>query len=204
MPAESKRQTDGKVRAEDEALRDQIVKELMTESDRGCILVAASVLSHFLEEILKTALSTNPHAMTRAVKPLFGAMAPLSTFSAQIKLAYGLGLIPMYSFSDLEKIRRIRNLAAHQYSNMSFESQEIIDITRTLEGADHAVRVISAPSKVDTNPKANRVKRRRKKVSKERLRFILTVSYIAGYIKGRITRRTQSADPDRDLRDVTK
>jgi DNA-binding MltR family transcriptional regulator len=160
--------------------------------------VGASVLSHFLEKILRTALVTNSHAMKHAVAPLFGPMAPLSSFSAKTKLAYGLGLIPMYCFTDLEKIRRIRNVAAHGYSTMSFENQEIIKTTRTLEGADHGARAISAQRKVDTNPQKVDMRpqvdivKPRAKISKERMRFILTVSYIAGYLQGSVTRRTRT------------
>jgi DNA-binding MltR family transcriptional regulator len=188
---------DGNDSAEGEAQKNQIIEELTTESDRGCILVGASVLSHFLEEILRTALVTNSHAMKHAVAPLFGPMAPLSTFSANTKLAYGLGLIPMHCFTDLEKIRRIRTVAAHGYSAMSFENQEIIKTTRTLEGADHGARAISAqrkvdpnPQKVDMHPQVDIVKPA--KISKERMRFILTVSHIAGYLPGSITRRTRT------------
>ena len=127
--------------------------------------------------------------MKHAVAPLFGPMAPLATFSAKNKLAYGLGLIPKYCFTDLEKIRRIRNVAAHGYAAMSFEKQEIIEITRTLEGADHAVRSFG-DKKLNTKPQADVVEPQ-SKISKERMRFILTVSHIAGYLEGAVLRRTQ-------------
>jgi DNA-binding MltR family transcriptional regulator len=150
---------------------------------------------------LRTALVTNSHARKYAVVPLFEPMAPLSSFSAKIKLAYGLGPIPMYCFTDLEKIRRIRNVAAHEYSAMSFENQEVIEITRTLGGADHAVKTISAQDKVvarspqkdvDMNPQVDIVKPRAK-ISMERIRFILTVSYIAGLLEGYTEGRTTRA-----------
>jgi DNA-binding MltR family transcriptional regulator len=162
---------------EREARVEQIIQELMTESDRGCILVGANVLDDFLEEKLKTALVKNSHALKHAVAPLFGSMGPLGTFSAKIKLAYGLGLIPKYCFTDLEKIRRIRNVAAHEYSAMSFESPEIIQITRTLEAADRAVQSFY-DKKFDTKPQADTAKPQ-PKISMERMRFICTVSYIA-------------------------
>src|ERR1700730_11592485 len=132
-PGSTSMKPNGDDNTKGKARQDQVLEELTTESDRGCILVAASVLNDFLEDVLRTALDTSSHALKHAVAPLFGQMAPLSSFSAKIKLAYGLGLIPMYCFTDLEKIRRIRNVAAHEYSAMSFENQEIIEITRTLE-----------------------------------------------------------------------
>lgn len=95
-----------------EARAQRIIEELEGESDRGCVLVGASVLSDFLEGLLRAALTTDSHAVKQAVAPLFGAMGPLATFSAKTKLAYALELIPRYCFNDLEKIRRIRNLAA--------------------------------------------------------------------------------------------
>jgi DNA-binding MltR family transcriptional regulator len=200
-PGSTSVKPNGNDSTERKARQDQVLEELATESDRGCILVGASVLSDFLEEILRTALVTNSHAMKHAVIPLFGPMAPLSTFSAKTKLAYGLGLIPMDCFTDLEKIRRIRNVAAHEYSAMSFENQEIIEITRTLEGANHGVRSILARRKevdanpqkeVDMSPQVDNVKPRAK-LSKERMRFIITVGHIAGFLEGSVMRRTRPA-----------
>ena len=181
---------------EREARREQILEGLATESDRGCILVGASALDGLLEEVLRTALIASSHAVKYAVAPLFEPMGPMATFSAKIKLAYGLGLISMDCFTDLEKIRRIRNVAAHEFSPMSFESQEIIEITRTLEGADHAVRSFRDKS-LDTRPRTGTLKPQAK-ISKERMRFILTVSHIGGSLDGTCEMLSSSQNVKKD------
>jgi DNA-binding MltR family transcriptional regulator len=177
MMASDKMEVNGMDR---EARKDQILKELEAESDRGCILVAASALDVFLEELLKTRLVADQHTLKYAVRALFEPMGPLATFSAKIKLAYGLGLISRTDFTDLEKIRRIRNIASHEYSAMTFESQEIIEISRTLDSADRAVEHLPvSDKKANTNPQKSAPKPQAK-VSMERMRFILTVSWVAG------------------------
>lgn len=169
--------------------------EMSAESDRGCILVGASVLEEMLEELLKKTLSIHPHSKKHAVEPLFGVMGPLSTFSAKIKITYALDAFPQWCFEDLEKIRRIRNAAAHEYSSKTFENPEIICISSTLVGADYAVA--SLPSAKDLVPKegqntdetiesTNQVPC---KIPMERARFIFTVNYIAGLLTGLIIAR---------------
>jgi DNA-binding MltR family transcriptional regulator len=111
----------------------EMTRELQAESDRGCILVGASVLEVYLEELLRTALVVDTHIAKHAVEPLLQTMGPLSTFSAKIKLAYGLGLITKIEFSNLEKIRGIRNIASHVHSSTTFDSRKILEINRTLD-----------------------------------------------------------------------
>jgi DNA-binding MltR family transcriptional regulator len=162
------------------AREEQILQELGTESDRGCILVAASALNVFLEEMLKAALIAEPHAVKHAIDPLFEQMGPIATFSAKIKLAYGLGLINKSDFTDLEKIRRIRNIVSHEHSTMTFESREIIEISRTLEGADLAVPHLPVPEKKGETRHPASTTKPQEKSSKERMRFTITVAWIAG------------------------
>jgi DNA-binding MltR family transcriptional regulator len=163
-----------------EARKERIINELEAESDRGCILVAASALDDFLEELLKIALVADPHSVKHAVIPLFEGMGPLSTFSAKIKLAYALGLINKTDFTDLEKIRRIRNIASHEYSAMTFESQEIVEICCTLDSADLVVQHLPPPHKKVTNKSKEGA---RKPHSMERVRFTFTVSWIAARLE---------------------
>jgi DNA-binding MltR family transcriptional regulator len=112
----------------------QMLEELHAESDRGCILVAASALDIFLEELLMASFVAEPHAVKLAISPLFKPMQPLSSFSVKIKLAYSLGLIAKNDFNDLERIREIRNIAAHEHSALTFESEVVIEIARKFDG----------------------------------------------------------------------
>jgi DNA-binding MltR family transcriptional regulator len=167
--------------------------EMSAESDRGCILVGASVLEEMLDELLKKTLSIHHHSKKHAVEPLFGVIGPLSTFSAKIKLAYALDAFPQWCFEDLEKIRRIRNSAAHEYSSKTFENPEIICLSSTLVGADYAVA--SLPSSEVPNEGHNidvtiePTSQGPCETPMERARFIFTVNYIAGLLTGLIIAR---------------
>jgi hypothetical protein len=50
---------------------------------------------------------------------------PLSDFAARIKMAYALNLFGPHTYEDLQSIRRIRNLFAHNPSLHSFTGTEI-------------------------------------------------------------------------------
>jgi DNA-binding MltR family transcriptional regulator len=163
---------------------EQLFAEMFDESDRGCILIGASVLDDVLCELLKKRLAKSDHVAKQAMEPLFSGMGPLSSFSARIKLAYCLGLIGKWEFEDLERIRKVRNKAAHEYTAKSFADNEIIQITQRLAGANHAVSAMKklegteaeagSPNQESAARSCNR------ELSKERLRFQLTVVYLAG------------------------
>jgi len=164
---------------------EELFAEMFDESDRGCILIGASVLDDVLCDLLKKRLAKSEHVAKQAMEPLFAGMGPLSSFSARIKLAYCLGLIGQWEFEDLERIRKIRNKAAHEYTSKTFTDNEIIQITQRLGGANHAVSAMqkleateaeagSPLSESAAGSSSNR------ELSKERLRFQLTVVYLAG------------------------
>jgi DNA-binding MltR family transcriptional regulator len=166
--------------AETRSRFEKLFKEIRLESDRGCILVGASVLDELCAQLIKERFAANEHVIKNALDPLFATMGPLSSFSARIKLAYCLGLIKQWEFEDLEKIRRIRNKAAHDYSAKTFTDNEIIQISQQLKGADHSVAWSQSklPKSTEQAEEAGGVSGQ--VMSKERIRFILTVVYIAG------------------------
>lgn len=168
-------------------LEKALFDEMSSESDRGCILVGASVLEELLEDVIRLKLSPDKHVVKHAVEPLFSPMGPLSSFSAKIKAAYSLGLVKKWCFEDLEKVRKIRNVAAHSYASNSFANQDVSKITCQLTGADLAVK--SFPDKPQHTGDKNTSQRKSTKgeeppLHKERVRFIFTVNYIAGILHG--------------------
>lgn len=165
---------------ESSARFEELFSEMFSESDRGCILIGASVLDDVLSSLLQKHLGRTDHVNKSAMEPLFAGMGPLSTFSARIKLAYCLGLIKKWEFEDLERIRKIRNKAAHEYTAKTFTNNEIIQITRQLKGADHAVKAMESNSSESRQPIKPKKSVTRQKTSKERLRFQFTVVYMAG------------------------
>lgn len=159
--------------------------EMLSESDRGCILTGASVLDDLLAGLLKKRLGRTEHVSKLAMGPLFASMGPLSSFSARIKLAYCLDLISQWEFDDLELIRRIRNKAAHEYTSRTFTDNEIIQLSQRLDGANRAgvamqkYRPEPAEAKDDVGG-THQSREGVREISKERLRFQFTVVYVAG------------------------
>lgn len=111
-----------------------LIQEFEKESDRACVVLAASLLDSALETVLSTYLvpvATGPDTL------LDGATAPVGTFSAKIDLAYRTGLISSRFARDLHLIRRIRNDFAHNISSCSFEDASVrsraLELARSAE-----------------------------------------------------------------------
>lgn len=100
---------------------------LTYESHRGCALAAAAFLDERLKQLLQASF------VERCGKSLLdGQNAPLSTFSARILAAEGLGLIPPKAARDLNLIRKIRNEFAHRLDCDSFDDPQISSLCREL------------------------------------------------------------------------
>ncbi|HFF6559003.1 TPA: hypothetical protein ACGD7J_004439, partial [Escherichia coli] len=82
----------------------QFLSELNKESDRGSVLIAASIFDEWLSEIIQAHLLND-----KVAKGLLnGATAPLSSFAARTGLAYALGLIMEHEYKELNTLRSIR------------------------------------------------------------------------------------------------
>lgn len=89
---------------------DPIILEMHSQNDRGAAIAGAV----FLEEKLKEAIIKRWPPISNTVRDkLFTGYAPLATFSAKIAIAYAMGVLNVHSKSDCEKIRLLRNNAAH-------------------------------------------------------------------------------------------
>lgn len=92
------------------------------ESERGQVLVAASLIDEMLEEILVSYFVENA-----PFKTLFrSANAPLGSLSAKSDLALSLSLINECEHRDIFNIRKIRNRFAHSVL-CSFQDQAVQD-----------------------------------------------------------------------------
>jgi Mannitol repressor len=101
------------------------------ESDRGSALIAVAWVDDALEALLKASFRDEK----KIVDSVFQSMGPLSTFSARIKTAYLLGLVTASLYSDLERMRGIRNDFAHVRRRVRFKDQSIKDRCKLLAGA---------------------------------------------------------------------
>ncbi|MGJ7487732.1 MltR family transcriptional regulator [Variovorax sp. LT2P21] len=163
----------------------ELFGEMESESDRGCILVGASAIDDVLRALLFHRLARDEHVARVAADPLFAGMGPLSTFSSRIKLVYALDLIPRWMFDDLERIRKVRNKAAHEVSAKTFESNEVVQLTSQLHAnADFEARASGdEPNILQDRPQASGSRAR---ALLERERFTDAVTYIAGWLDGRL------------------
>lgn len=101
---------------------DMFIAEFSKESDRGAVIVAASIFDATLESLLKQYFVASPGA----ADDLFdGANAPLATFSSKVAMAFRLGLISGKFCRNLHLIRRIRNEFAHNIHGGSFDDTAI-------------------------------------------------------------------------------
>lgn len=98
------------------------VARLKAESDRGVMILAATML----DDALLTALGrTMPKASNRLRDQVFSNDGPLSTFSRRITFAEALGLISPIVARQMNVIRRIRNVAAHAHTAVDFSLDEV-------------------------------------------------------------------------------
>ncbi|WP_433760912.1 MltR family transcriptional regulator [Brucella anthropi] len=96
--------------------------------DRGLAIALAAFAEDSLGTLLKSFL-VQSDATSRLID---GFNAPLGTFSARIKAAYGLGLINKNQFSDLERLRKIRNYFSHTWKPASINDEEVYKLIKEL------------------------------------------------------------------------
>jgi DNA-binding MltR family transcriptional regulator len=104
----------------------EIKFDLIEESDRGAVIVAAAILENDLDELLKAEIQQNGLS-AKLIKSLFDMNGPLSSFSSKALVCFAFGLISKNIFDDLEKIRKLRNKFAHTTEQVDFLSGEIED-----------------------------------------------------------------------------
>ena len=114
--------------------RSQRVRDsLEKESDRGIALVAAAFCNDMLETILRSHFMSRPDKSVDFMEPLF--FGPLATFSAKIRLAYALDLLlEDWMATDLDIIKKVRNLFAHELASLTYGDPRIVALTDRLVG----------------------------------------------------------------------
>src|SRR5579872_3892781 len=103
---------------------------LNKESERGAALIAAAMVDDLLERSLRAFLLDHKEIE----RLLEGFNAPLGALSARALAAFGVGLLSEREYRECERIRKIRNVFAHNV-NASFEDQNTKDICANLEYA---------------------------------------------------------------------
>jgi DNA-binding MltR family transcriptional regulator len=108
-------------------------KLLTDETDRGCALYASAFLDKALSELISTFLVDDKKKQSE----LFEGNAPLSSFSARIKMAFYLGKISKIEKRDFDLIRKIRNEFAHNAEEINFDKENIRNQCRELSFSYH-------------------------------------------------------------------
>jgi DNA-binding MltR family transcriptional regulator len=169
-----------------EALASKFSASLSAESDRGCVLVGAAFIDEGLEILLRSRMLHDAPSVKACVDPLFTGLGPLRSFWAKTQLCRALDLMSDWMYEDLERIRNLRNLFAHSYENASFEDPRVIALTEGLKAANEVVKKMKQPS--ETRPEADvqeqEPRQQRESPKKERVRFTISASYLAGHIHG--------------------
>jgi DNA-binding MltR family transcriptional regulator len=104
-----------------------MVKAYRKESDRAAAILAAAFLDDLVGQLVRERLLKDT-----IVSELFNSTGPLATFAARIRLAYGMGLISLRTYRDMDLVRRIRNEFAHTRTTLTFSHPSIIDRCRHL------------------------------------------------------------------------
>lgn len=100
--------------------------QMSEESPRGSILVGCAKVEEYLSKVV---VSIFPNQSNSYVKRLTKYPGPVSSFSANIELAYAFRIIDIRIYNCLNSLRKVRNKAAH-----SSETFSIIEFENDLEG----------------------------------------------------------------------
>jgi DNA-binding MltR family transcriptional regulator len=121
----------------------QSIEGFKKESDRAAAILSAAFLEAYLVVYLRVFFVDEPECAT-----LFDETAPLGTFAARAQVAYAFGLLTPGVARDLRYIRKIRNLFAHDITDLSFSSPQVKDLCSNLSTAkappNGGVGVVSA------------------------------------------------------------
>jgi len=104
------------------------LEEIKHGGDRAAAIVAASLV----EAHLTTAMKATLHRNEKIVNELFRNSGPLGNFSTKIDLAFLIGMFSAECHKELNIIRTVRNLFAHDLRIKGFASQRMTDLVSNL------------------------------------------------------------------------
>lgn len=168
---------------------DTYYEALIEESDRGCVLVGASMLEHLSEKLIRGKLFLATKGSRKdATHSLFDRNGPFSSFWSNINFIYAIGFIRKDYYNDLHIIRQIRNEVAHNFDVVSFGDKKIANKTERLKSYIKASNIMAPYVPDNNNAKTKNTKKTRiaDKVETERYRFIMSASYIGGVLDTQI------------------
>jgi DNA-binding MltR family transcriptional regulator len=91
------------------------------QDDRGMVLSLAT----FIEDTLGRLLVAYFRKCKATRELIEGFNAPLGTLGSRVKAAYSFGLITEEQYKDMDILRKVRNLFAHNWEGVSLERNDI-------------------------------------------------------------------------------
>lgn len=95
-----------------------LIKELMAESDRAAVILAASLLDDLTANAV--ALRMVPQIAVDDMATIFRSDGPLGSFSARLEVGNLFGAIENDTYLQLSTLREMRNACAHSKQKMDF------------------------------------------------------------------------------------
>lgn len=99
----------------------KLIEGTAKQTHASVAITRSAYLELGLERIIKKAMLRLPRDLDNK---LFKGYGPLSSFSAKIDIAYSLKYISNDYHRTLHAVREVRNLFAHTYENLHFDSDE--------------------------------------------------------------------------------
>ncbi|MES9855091.1 MAG: MltR family transcriptional regulator [Sedimenticola sp.] len=124
-------------------------RNLMKESDRGCVIFSSELLNDSLKSLLVAYYRKDKD--NNIVKKLFSPYSPLSTFESKISICFASYLISTDMYSLLQNIRKMRNKFAHEKGLITFDDSKVRDIYFNLINEKPAKSSGHAPNSKTTN-----------------------------------------------------
>jgi DNA-binding MltR family transcriptional regulator len=100
------------------------------QDDRAMVLSLAAFIEDTLGRLLLAYF--RKCKATRAL--VEGFNAPLGTFSSRIKSVYAFGLVTEDQYRDMDVLRKVRNLFAHNWEGVSLERSDIQGMVGQISG----------------------------------------------------------------------
>lgn len=127
-------------------------RSLFSESDKGCVLIIASILEETLRQLHEAHIAVITYPSKKNVfKDLSNAQ--LSTFAGMIQIANAYGLISDEDYKDLQLIRKLRNEAAHCIFDFNLQDSGVKAIVMQLSADERAERMFAELEKKSSNAK---------------------------------------------------
>jgi DNA-binding MltR family transcriptional regulator len=108
----------------------ELLAETKLEGDRACALILAANIDNRLRDLLMAFFVEMSNNQKDA---LFKGNGALSTFSSVTRVAFASGLLSNDEFNDINIIRDIRNLFAHQEQGWSFSTEKVAQLCKSLK-----------------------------------------------------------------------